>query len=88
MIQKVALLIDLKSDGKIEEVTELKNSNVDGESFFGKDVLINDGKAYVSTFNGIGSTISVFDTNNGNLISEIEAPEDSISFGYEIEVSK
>ena len=66
---------------------ELENNNVKGDSFFGKDVAIKDGKAYVSTFNGIGSSISVFDAKNGKLLHEIEAPEESVSFGYELEVT-
>lgn len=65
----------------------LENSNVDGESFFGKDVELKDGKAYVSTFNGTGSTISIFDANSGSLLDEIEAPADSISFGYEMTIT-
>lgn len=73
---------DIDSSG----VIELKNSNVDGKSFFGKDVLINDGKAYVSNFNGVGSSISIFDANDGSFIEEIESPTNSESFGHEIEI--
>lgn len=79
-----AFLFDLTSKTLINE---LKNNNISGEAHFGKDVAIKDGKAYVSTFNGNGSTISIFDANNGDLIDEIESPADSISFGYEMEMT-
>ncbi|NQY78902.1 MAG: hypothetical protein HRT47_01165 [Candidatus Caenarcaniphilales bacterium] len=71
------------SDG----VKFLDTTHVSDESFFGKDVELKDGKAYVSTFNGTGSTVSIYNASTGRLEDTIEAPEDSISFGYELEVT-
>ena len=66
---------------------DLTNPNVSGEDHFGKAVAIDDGLIYASTYNGNSdSTISIFDTS-GNLVNEIEAPTNTISFGYELSIT-
>ncbi|NQY78901.1 MAG: hypothetical protein HRT47_01160 [Candidatus Caenarcaniphilales bacterium] len=95
-VQGSAFIIDINEvtfssggSGNISSsgIIELSKSHVGSESFFGKDVLIDDGKAYVSTFNGTGSTISVYNSADGSLLDTVESPADSISFGYEMEMT-